>query len=84
MDCDKCQVKELLREALEFERARNKELQDKLIAMSSPDAYYALQSRNEAPATNDYYGVGRDQFVEFDEFGQRRIVEKKENQDDVI
>lgn len=75
MSCDTCQVKKLLEEALEYERERNKELQAKLVAMASPLAYRQLVYEN-APDTDDYFGVGEEEFIEYDDFGQKIYVRK--------
>ena len=75
--CKNCDVRLLLQEALEVERTRNKELQDKLVAMANPVAYHSLNNQGSDNDPDDYYGVGPEEFVDFNEFGEKIIVSEK-------
>lgn len=80
MKCDNCEVRKLLTEALEYERERNRELQERLMAVANPMAYQSFHSPNNIPS-DKYFGVGSEEYVEFDDFGQKIIVKKDEETD---
>ena len=67
-NCENCFVRKILQETLESERKllqecldaereRNRELQEKLVALSDARAYQALTYESVSD-TDDYYGVG--------------------------
>ena len=70
----KCRACELLHEEVKHLRETNQKLTDQLIAISSPQAYGALQSGPFNP--DNYYGNDGDEFVEFDQFGQKVLVKR--------
>jgi len=70
--CNKCQTFKVLSEALEFERQRNKELQDRLVALADAKAYHSITYMN-----NQGYSSDDDEYIDYDDFGQEILVKKE-------
>lgn len=73
LNCKKCKA---LEEALAFERARNSNLLDRLMALANPSAYQAVKYE---PSANpeEFYGSSDDLVESFNEFGERILIKKK-------
>ena len=68
-DCQKCS---LLKEVLEYEREKNRQLLDRLLGPSQASVPKGFDPK-------DYYGGGNDEMIEYDEYGQKIIVTRKDN-----
>lgn len=73
--CSKCGV---MREALEFERVRNKELQDRLLAIVDARAFQAVSFDSKDYKASDYYGGEDDEIEARNEFGEKIVIKKNE------
>lgn len=65
--CQKCEV---LSEEIKFLRQQNKSLTDRLAMIAYPAGFAGRQYN-----ASDYVGGGGDQYVGYDEYGQRVILE---------
>ena len=72
----KCQKCEVLQQALEYERERNKDLSNRLIALADAKAFQAVSIQRVDDGS--YYGNGDNDFIEQrNEFGERILVKQK-------
>ena len=71
--CKKC---EALESEVGFLRLRNKELTDRLLAVANPMAFEAVRYQDSTKSDDYYGGVKGDQYISYDEFGQKILVEK--------
>lgn len=69
-----CKGCELLRDEVKHLREVNQKLTDRIVAITSPSAYGAINQDGYNP--NDYYGSDGDEFVEYDQFGQKVLCRK--------
>jgi hypothetical protein len=71
-DCKACAPKD---EEIKFLREQVKDLQNKLTCIADARAYQTL---NSGPIENPelYYGTGHDDYVEYDQFGQKVITSR--------
>lgn len=69
--CEKCLA---LESALAFERARNKDLMDRLMALADARAYQAVKFDYTASDASNYYGGDDDMTEMRNEFGEKILV----------
>ncbi len=74
----KCSTCEALKEQIDWLRTQNKDLADRLLAISNPNVLTAF--RSDYDPKGDYYGSSEhDQVLIVDEFGQHSAAEKMED-----
>lgn len=69
--CEKCVS---LESALAFERERNKDLIDRLMALADARAFQAVKFDSQPGNPSDYYGGGNDLVEVKNEFGERILI----------
>lgn len=69
--CEKCPS---LESALAFERERNKDLMDRLMALADTRAFQAVKFDYQPGNSTDYYGGGDDLTEAKNEFGERVLI----------
>lgn len=69
--CSKCAS---LEDQVKFLRQQNKDLMDRLVALANSQAYQAISY--ERADASDFYGSGDDQYVGYDNYGNKILLEK--------
>lgn len=70
-ECAKCHAHE---DEIKFLREQVKTLTDKVLALASPATYSMIAG---STAADGFFGDGKDQYVGFDTFGQRILMQKE-------
>lgn len=73
--CDKCRT---LEESLIFERSRNKDLMDRLMALADARAFQAVKIGNQEYDPSEYFGGDSDVTEVRNEFGEKVMVKVKQ------
>lgn len=72
----KCQSCLALKDEVKFLREQVRALNDRLVALTNVSAYQAVtMPTDEDP--NDYFGNGNDEFISFDDMGQKMLLRKE-------
>lgn len=73
----RCKHCKTLQDALSYERARTKELMNRLMALTKPESLSAVQFAGQPTNSSEYYGGPDDEFVTYNEFGEQ-VLKKNE------